>query len=71
MNEFDSIAHEDAYTKAQILHRDISIGNILVLESDDEFAKDKSLPKGLLTDWELSKSRDELEQQRPSRVVRL
>ncbi|THU98063.1 hypothetical protein K435DRAFT_753266 [Dendrothele bispora CBS 962.96] len=39
------IAHTDAYTKAGILHRDVSAGNILITEDR----------RGLLGDWELSK----------------
>ncbi|KAK7034565.1 hypothetical protein VNI00_012412 [Paramarasmius palmivorus] len=38
-------AHQDAYEKAQVLHRDISAGNILI--TDDG--------RGLLIDWDLSK----------------
>ncbi|THU98085.1 hypothetical protein K435DRAFT_721142 [Dendrothele bispora CBS 962.96] len=39
------IAHTDAYTKAGLLHRDVSAGNILITEDR----------RGLLGDWELSK----------------
>ncbi|KAI0631765.1 hypothetical protein C8Q77DRAFT_158474 [Trametes polyzona] len=53
------IAHEDAINKAQILHRDISGGNILIYPRTTRL---KSSPdkcrvrwRGLLADWELSK----------------
>jgi serine/threonine protein kinase len=39
------IAHAAAYNKAQILHRDISAGNILITEEGS----------GILIDWDLSK----------------
>ncbi|KAK7041708.1 hypothetical protein VNI00_008997 [Paramarasmius palmivorus] len=41
-------AHQEAYEKARILHRDISIGNILITEEGE----------GLLIDWEFSKPLD-------------
>lgn len=51
------LAHDEAMTKAKIVHRDVSGGNILI------FPKAAHLPngnmavkwKGLLADWELSK----------------
>jgi hypothetical protein len=36
--------HDDAVTKARVLHQDVSVGNILI--TDD---------RGILIDWELSK----------------
>jgi RIO-like serine/threonine protein kinase len=39
------MAHTDAYNKTQILHRDVSAGNILITEEG----------KGILIDWDLSK----------------
>ncbi|KAF9485119.1 hypothetical protein BDN70DRAFT_792271, partial [Pholiota conissans] len=36
-------AHDDAYFKAKVLHRDISVGNILITETG-----------GLLIDWDVS-----------------
>jgi RIO-like serine/threonine protein kinase len=38
-----STAHDAAYFKASILHRDISVGNILIDEDGD----------GFLIDWDL------------------
>ncbi|KAH9947449.1 hypothetical protein B0H21DRAFT_891271 [Amylocystis lapponica] len=47
-------AHRDAVEKANILHRDISAGNILMIyKHDDELGC--MMPFGLLNDWELSK----------------
>lgn len=47
-----------AVKKAKILHRDISAGNILVLEGECRLVKGKLITTyvGLLNDWELSKS---------------
>ncbi|KAI0033533.1 hypothetical protein K488DRAFT_12409, partial [Vararia minispora EC-137] len=42
-------AHEDAFTRAKILHRDISVGNILITLDGQN---------GLLIDWELTLSLD-------------
>jgi len=44
------LAHQDAYNEAQLLNRDISVGNILITHDGH----------GLLGDWELSKLRSEL-----------
>uniref|UniRef100_A0A0W0FD64 Fungal-type protein kinase domain-containing protein n=1 Tax=Moniliophthora roreri TaxID=221103 RepID=A0A0W0FD64_MONRR len=41
-------AHKVAYEKAKILHRDISVGNILIMDGG----------QGLLIDWEFSKPLD-------------
>ena len=51
-----SAAHEDALTKCEILHRDVSAGNILILPkviADNEVTY--FLWVGVLSDWELSK----------------
>ncbi|KAI0685725.1 hypothetical protein BC835DRAFT_1309836 [Cytidiella melzeri] len=51
--------HKDAWTKAGILHRDISVGNIMrVVDQADE--KDLAVT-GILNDWDLCKYKDELE----------
>ena len=56
------IAHEAAYrvTKINILHRDISPGNILILDPDESGKSSEDGNKsekvgGLLIDWDLSK----------------
>ncbi|OSD00251.1 hypothetical protein PYCCODRAFT_1393895 [Trametes coccinea BRFM310] len=51
------IAHEDAYKKAKIMHRDISVGNILIIPPNNK--NKKSTYQGLLADWELSKRLDQ------------
>jgi len=43
--EIVMIAHTEAYDRAQILHRDVSAGNILITEEGT----------GILIDWDLSK----------------
>ncbi|KAI0916061.1 hypothetical protein AcV5_003504 [Taiwanofungus camphoratus] len=50
-------AHGEAVEKAQILHRDISAGNLLILEWVEMGAngRQKIVYQGLLNDWELSK----------------
>ena len=40
-----SVAHKEAFENAKILHRDISVGNILITNDGH----------GLLIDWDLSK----------------
>ncbi|KAJ3008141.1 hypothetical protein NUW54_g3266 [Trametes sanguinea] len=53
------LAHQDAYQKASVMHRDISVGNILIMPPT---SKDKeSTYRGLLADWELSKRLDDYE----------
>ena len=44
-------AHKDAWTRAKILHRDISAENILIDVLDG---------RGFLNDWDLAKLRDDL-----------
>lgn len=64
------IAHKDAYEKAKILHRDVSIGNILIVEPDRESATSVPLSnEGYLGDWELSRSLDERSQRQQHRTV--
>ncbi|THU93464.1 hypothetical protein K435DRAFT_607675, partial [Dendrothele bispora CBS 962.96] len=43
------IAHDDALRNSSILHRDVSVGNILIFEDDS------GKRKGVLNDWELCK----------------
>ncbi|KAJ6602501.1 hypothetical protein DFH09DRAFT_448634 [Mycena vulgaris] len=47
-------AHCDAVTKAEVEHRDVSVGNIVV------FVDAHGVSRGFLIDWELSKYRDDL-----------
>ncbi|KAA1467249.1 hypothetical protein DENSPDRAFT_832253 [Dentipellis sp. KUC8613] len=48
---FDAlIAHWDAYDRAEILHRDVSGGNILIVDEGEK-------TKGILIDWDLSKGK--------------
>ncbi|KAH9896024.1 hypothetical protein C8Q73DRAFT_643740 [Cubamyces lactineus] len=57
-------AHRDAVTKANVVHRDVSGGNILILPKVVHDEADGSVSvtwKGLLTDWELSKPIHEAE----------
>ena len=57
------VAHRDAYSKARILHRDVSAGNILITEKGS----------GILIDWDLSKKVKDYVEPKPrlhSRTVR-
>ena len=49
------IAHEQAW-KTGILHRDISAGNILIVDNGELNPEDTNEPTGMLIDWDLSKS---------------
>jgi aminoglycoside phosphotransferase (APT) family kinase protein len=48
----DLTAHHVAYTKAEVEHRDISIGNIIIGEKN-------RVSYGLLIDWELVRFRQD------------
>ncbi|KAI0333008.1 hypothetical protein GY45DRAFT_1245751 [Cubamyces sp. BRFM 1775] len=63
-------AHEEAYTKANIIHRDISVGNILLVPYGLHPEDQQPIYKGLLTDWELSKRTEynEFEARHPDRT---
>ena len=50
------IGHQEAWEKAGVLHRDVSIGNILI-----DTAADPSDPVGFLCDWDLCRYKEELE----------
>lgn len=54
---FISSAHFEAFTKAKILHRDISDGNIMIY---DDPAQPGEVVQGLLLDWDLAKFEYEL-----------
>ncbi|KAA1473553.1 hypothetical protein DENSPDRAFT_279655 [Dentipellis sp. KUC8613] len=50
-------AHEDAWCKAAVLHRDISVNNILIFEE----GKGKEISrKGILNDWDLCKYKEQM-----------
>ncbi|KAA1473550.1 hypothetical protein DENSPDRAFT_931062 [Dentipellis sp. KUC8613] len=50
-------AHEDAWGKAAVLHRDISVNNILILEE----GKGREISrKGILNDWDLCKYKEQM-----------
>ena len=50
--DLEFAAHKDAWTRAKILHRDISADNILIDVMDGT---------GFLNDWDLAKLRDDLQ----------
>ncbi|KAI0682340.1 hypothetical protein BC835DRAFT_1424562 [Cytidiella melzeri] len=52
--------HEEAWTKAGVLHRDISVDNVMRVVDQDDKADANVL--GILNDWDLCKYKDELEQ---------
>ncbi|KAI0323283.1 hypothetical protein GY45DRAFT_1264877, partial [Cubamyces sp. BRFM 1775] len=57
-------AHRDAVTKANVVHRDVSSGNILILPKvvhNKKTGRPCFAWKGLLADWELSKPIHEAE----------
>ncbi|OBZ73859.1 hypothetical protein A0H81_06310 [Grifola frondosa] len=51
------LAHEDAVTRASVMHRDVSAGNMLMYPVEIDIARDVTqyVWTGLLNDWELSK----------------
>ena len=53
------IAHSHAYENAKVLHWDISVGNIILMDEGG----------GLLIDWELVKLVDDDKSRRPDRTV--
>ena len=48
MSDNNKLAHDDAFYEASVLHRDISVGNIITSEDGT----------GLLVDWDLCKVMD-------------
>ncbi|KAI0273341.1 hypothetical protein BC834DRAFT_203946 [Gloeopeniophorella convolvens] len=54
------VAHDEAYQKTSILHRDISAGNILITRSG----------RGILIDWDLSKKVTTDDKGKPRRMSR-
>lgn len=62
-----SLAHMDACNKANTMHRDISVGNILIVPAPGQ---NELNCYGLLTDWEMSVRTDESpEPPHPDRTV--
>jgi serine/threonine protein kinase len=61
INLLPRTAHQHAYFDARILHRDISVGNILITDEG----------KGLLIDWDLclNLNNDRASARRPDRTV--
>ena len=51
-----SEAHHEAWANAEILHRDISPNNIVILDQES------GVSRGLLIDWDLCKRKSELNQ---------
>ncbi|KAI0685723.1 hypothetical protein BC835DRAFT_495574 [Cytidiella melzeri] len=51
--------HEEAWTKAGVLHRDISVDNVMLVVDQDD--KEDANVRGILNDWDLCKYKDELE----------
>ena len=68
MDNVTTIAHEAAYRRCGILHRDISPSNILISEGNE--SKDGG---GLLIDWDLCKNVNSTEHKArcASRTVRI
>ncbi|PIL31162.1 hypothetical protein GSI_05859 [Ganoderma sinense ZZ0214-1] len=54
-------AHFLAWTAAHVLHRDVSVGNILIFDQDPGNPPNPSTSRGLLADWDLAKTKDELD----------
>lgn len=54
-----SEAHEDAWKFAGVMHRDISVGNILMLPDANPEAVGVSV-REILNDWDLCKYKEEL-----------
>ncbi|KAI0329810.1 hypothetical protein GY45DRAFT_1279178 [Cubamyces sp. BRFM 1775] len=51
-------AHEYAWEEHGILHRDLSVGNILIYDVPDGSPEPKTV--GVLSDWDLAKQRDQI-----------
>ncbi|KAI1786827.1 hypothetical protein LXA43DRAFT_1168945 [Ganoderma leucocontextum] len=54
-------AHSVAWMAAHILHRDINANNILILDENPEGLPNPKTSKGLLADWALAATKEELE----------
>ena len=64
MADLNSAGHKDAWEKAKILHRDISVNNILI---DIESPIDT--PHGFLNDWDMSEYMEDMENPTALRAV--
>ncbi|OBZ73979.1 hypothetical protein A0H81_06531 [Grifola frondosa] len=53
------LAHQDAWTKAEVLHCDISDGNVLIYEAVDQDGN-VTTSTGLLNDWDLAKYKEDM-----------
>lgn len=61
-------AHRKAWELKQLLHRDVSAGNILILRYTNKNGRKRAI--GVLIDWDLCKSKEYLETVlRPGRTV--
>ncbi|OSD02560.1 hypothetical protein PYCCODRAFT_320476 [Trametes coccinea BRFM310] len=60
------LAHKEAWEDHGVLHRDVSAGNILIFDG----TPGSSSPVGLLADWELSKSKEQIFDPQPTQRVR-
>ncbi|KAA1476294.1 hypothetical protein DENSPDRAFT_884222 [Dentipellis sp. KUC8613] len=52
------IAHEEAWCRAGVLHRDISVNNILILEEGEGSNVTR---RGILNDWDLCKYKEQMD----------
>ncbi|KAI0689808.1 hypothetical protein C8T65DRAFT_834548 [Cerioporus squamosus] len=64
---FALVAHQFAWEKCGILHRDISVGNILLCHFDGDTTGTRV---GLLADWDLAKTKEQLEKQQATQKSR-
>ncbi|TFK85913.1 hypothetical protein K466DRAFT_525097 [Polyporus arcularius HHB13444] len=64
---FALLAHQFAWEKCGILHRDISVGNILLCYLDGQTTGARF---GLLADWDLAKTKEQLHKQQATRPSR-
>ncbi|KAI1786815.1 hypothetical protein LXA43DRAFT_1032180 [Ganoderma leucocontextum] len=54
-------AHFIAWTAAHVLHRGVSVGNVLILDEDPGGLPNRRTSKGLLADWDLARTKNEME----------
>ncbi|RPD54528.1 hypothetical protein L226DRAFT_471918, partial [Lentinus tigrinus ALCF2SS1-7] len=54
------VAHQMIWEACKLLHRDISVGNILIHNPRDDSDPDSDYVVGLLADWDLAKTEGEL-----------